>query len=76
MDCGQERSCVFGVSCCDASPLLEIKEGIFDEMTQFIEPFVVFPLVSAVAFGRNDRGHPLRLGLMKNIVGIVRAIRE
>src|SRR6188768_3299221 len=45
---GEERCGVFGVSCGDTTPSLEMEESIFDKMPQFIEFFVVKPLCCAV----------------------------
>ena len=41
MDGGEEGFAVFGVSCGDAAPALEMQEGIFDPMAEFVEILIV-----------------------------------
>jgi hypothetical protein len=71
---GEERGRVFGVSCGDATPSLEVQESIFDKMPQFIEFFVVKPLCCA-AFLWGDYGlHTLFPCLFNNCVAVITAI--
>jgi len=76
LDGGQEGSGVFGVAGGNAPPTLEVEEGIFDQMTQFVEIPVVFPLDFAVLPGRDHRRHALFSGLLKDRVGVVPAIGQ
>ena len=41
LDGGEEGGGVFGVSCCDAAPSFEMEEGIFDQMAQLVQVFVI-----------------------------------
>ena len=64
MDSSHEGGGVFGVSCCDAPPSFEVEEGVFDQMPDFVEVFVILALMLAVLFRRNDGGHALVFSLI------------
>ena len=64
MDCGHERCCVFSIARCDAPPPLEMEEGIFNQVSDFIEVFVILTLNLAVLSRRNDGCHALLLCLV------------
>lgn len=52
----QEVSGGFVIACCDGAVEFELGEEVFDEMTGFVEFFVVATLLLSIAFGWNDRG--------------------
>ena len=53
-----------------------MKEGIFDKVPNFIEPFVIFSLFFPVFLWRNDWAYPLARCLVKNFIGIVATVSE
>lgn len=53
-----------------------MEEGIFDEVAQLIDIFIIFPLFLAVSFGGNNGLHALIFCLFQDIVGIVCAIGQ
>ena len=65
--------CIAG---CDSTPALEVQEGIFYEMSQFIELFIVFTLLLSIFLWRNDGRHTLRNSLFYNGINIISAIRQ
>ena len=71
MDSGSERSGVFGVACSNTAPPFEKKESIFNEMTEFVEIFAVFPQMFSVLSWWNDRRHVLVNSLEDNRVCII-----
>ena len=76
MDGGEKRRSVFGVTGGDATSTLEVKEGVFDQMAQFVEVAVVFALEEAMSSGRDDRSHALFCGLLEDGIGVVAAISQ
>lgn len=71
MDGGEEGFAVFGVSCGDAAPSLEMQESVLDEVAQLIEIFVVRPFLFSVFLRRDDSTHALSGGLTQDCVRIV-----
>ena len=51
-----------------------MKEGIFNEVTQTVEIFVIRSLDFSVPFGRDNNLHALVLGLSHDGIGIVSLI--
>jgi hypothetical protein len=76
LDGGKEGCCVFGVTSGDAAPALEVQEGIFDQMAQLIEFFVIFALNLAIFLWRNYRLHALQDQLFKDGIGIIAFVRQ
>ena len=76
MDGGEERFAVFGVSCGDTAPSLQVQESVFDPMAELVKFRVVRPLYGAVFLRRYDGVHALRCGLLKDGVGIVAFVRD
>jgi hypothetical protein len=72
----QEGGGLFGVAGGNASPALEMKESILDQVTQLVEGFVVVALEGSVLFGRNDGGHPLLGGSFENGIGIITPVGQ
>lgn len=67
---------ILGIARCDAAPLLEVQERIFDEVTQAIQVFVEVARRLAVLAGRNLRPHSLVLCLLDNRVAVVAFIGD
>ena len=71
MDGGEEGRGVFSISGGNATPLFERQEGIFDEMAQFVEVFVINSLNGSVFLWRNHDIHILHCSLLENRVGVI-----
>lgn len=76
MNSGQERSCIFGISGCDAAPLLQVKKGVLHQMPGLIKILVVFAKHFTVFLRWNDWLHSLKFRLIDNRVGVVTTIRQ
>lgn len=76
MDGSQERRCIFRVSCSYATPLLQVQERVFHQVSGFIKLFVVIALLFTAAFRGNDRCHSLLLGLYKNRIRVVAFVSQ
>ncbi len=76
MDGGEERFAVFGVSCSNTAPALEMQEGIFDPMAEFVEILIVSSLNDTVFLRRDHGGHALGRGLGQNRVGVIPPVRQ
>ena len=63
-----EWFCIFCITCCNAPPTLEMQEGIFYQMPQFVERFIILPLIFAIFSWWNNWHHPLRFYLIDNIL--------
>ena len=74
MDGGEEGCGIFGVSCGNAAPALQVQEGIFHQMAEFIKVCVVFSLFDTVFLRRDNRIHALIFGLFKDGVCVIAAI--
>jgi hypothetical protein len=59
VDGGQERFGILGITGGDAAPQLEMKERVFNEMTQLVEFFIIVALFFSIGFGWDHRLHPL-----------------
>ena len=42
---------MLGITGCDAAPALKVQESIFNQMSHFVEIFIIFPLLFTVSFG-------------------------
>ena len=80
MDGSQERRGILRISGSDTAPPLKVKEGIFNEMSQLVEIFVVGSLgrrvvgllSSSIPFlGGDDNLHTLLLDLSHDGVSVV-----
>ena len=76
VDGGEERSGMFGVSGSNTAPTLEMQEGIFDQVAEFIQVAVVFALHLAILLGRNYDLHACCMRLTDDGIGIISTIRE
>ena len=74
MDEGEEGRGSLCVSGCNASPSLEVEEGVFHQVAEFVEVLIVRALDESVLSGRDHRTGSLCLGLRKNGVRVVAAI--
>lgn len=72
----KERSAVFGVSGCNAPPPFQHQKGVFDQMADFVESFVIWSLHGAVFLWRDHRVDALNFGLLKDCVGVIALIRN
>ena len=71
MDGNKEGCGVLCIASSNATPTFEVKEGVFNEMPQTVEIFVIRPLDLSVSFGRDNNLHALLLGLSNNDISIV-----
>lgn len=76
MDGSEERGGIFRVACGNAAPTLKMEEGIFNEVTKFIEVSVVVALDFAIFLGRDDWINALLGGLLKDRIGVVSPISK
>jgi len=76
VDSGEEGRAVFGVACRNAPPSFEHQERVFDQVTCFIEVFVVGSLDRAVFLWRDDDVHTPRLRQFKDRIGIIAFVRD
>ena len=76
MDRGEERCPVFGITGRNAAPPFEDQERMFDQVTQLVQVFVVWPLLEAVFLWRNDGVHALGSRLFKDRIGIIALVRD
>ena len=76
LDCGEEGLAVFGVSCGDAAPPFYHQEGVFHQMAELVEFFVIWPLDGTVFLRRDNDIHALGCGLLKNSISIVAFVRN
>ena len=53
-----------------------MEEGVFDQVPDFVEVFVILTLILAVLSRWNDSGHALLFCLVKNVLAIVTPICE
>jgi hypothetical protein len=73
---GKEGRSFLCVSGCNAPPSLEVEEGVFHQVAEFIDVPIVRALDEPVLPGRDHRFGSLRLSLRKDGVRIVAAIRH
>ena len=71
MQGGEEGSGALGIAGGDTAPSLEVKDGIFHQMAQFVEMLVIDAWRFAVAARRNLRLHLLSGGLFHDSVAVV-----
>ena len=68
---GEEGRRVFGISSGNAAPPLEMQEGVFDQVAQLVEVFIVWPLCDPVFPRRDHRVHALGCGLLDNRIAVI-----
>jgi len=73
---GQIGGGSLGIPGGDASPAFEMEHGIFNQMTQFVEVFVIIALHQSMLSGRDHRTHPLSRGLFQDGVGVVASVGQ
>jgi len=76
LDDGQIGGGSLGVARGDASPAFEMEHGVLDQMTQFVEVFIVFALHESMLSGRDHRTHALPRGLFQDGVGVVASVGQ
>ena len=52
--CGKEGEASFCITCGDATPSLEVKKGVLDQVAYTVQSFVIIALLPAILFGRDD----------------------
>lgn len=62
---------MFGVSGGDTAPAFEMQECVLDQMSQFVQFFVVRSLRGSVFSGRNHRVHAPACGLLNERIAVV-----
>lgn len=72
----EERGGVFGITCSDSAPLLKVQEGIFNEMAEPVDFFVIVALFFAISLWRDNRLHALRLSLFHNRICIIAPVGQ
>ena len=73
---GQVGRGPFGVAGGEAAPAFEPQHGVFHQMTQLVEVFVVVALEESMFSGRDHRSHPLSRRLFQDGVGIVAPVGQ
>lgn len=53
-----------------------MEEGVFNQVTEFVQIFVIGPLHRAIVSGRNNRDHALRFGLFDHGIAVVAFIGD
>ena len=76
MDGGEERSGIFGVSRCDTAPSFEMQKGVFDQVAQCVEVFIIGSLQGSVFTRRNHGRHALFPRLLDNRIAVVAFIGQ
>lgn len=76
LDSCKKGSCVFGVTCSNATPTFKHKESILNQMTQFVKVLIVLALLFAVSFRRDDHLHASFLRRADNYIRVVTSISE
>ncbi len=71
MNGGQERGSPFCIASGNAAPAFEVEEGIFNEMTQFIEIGIVGTQFFAMFSRGNDHFHALLLRLLDDGIAVI-----
>ena len=66
----------FFISCCESAEALEFAEAAFDAIALFVEVFVVFALLLAVAFGWDHGFGSHRFDVLYDGVGIVALVGQ
>ena len=51
---GKEGEASFCITCGDATPSLEVKKGVLDQVAYTVQSFVIIALLPAILFGRDD----------------------
>ena len=64
------------ILCCDAAPVFEFTEHVFDLVALFVESLVVFDLYLSVLLGRNTGLDAFVFQSFPEPIGIVAAIRQ
>lgn len=72
----EECFCCFGVSCCDASVLFEFEEGVFDEVSEFVEVLVVWGWVFTVLAGWDAGFYTFALAGFAQVVTVIGPISQ
>ena len=73
---GQIGGGALGVPSGDASPAFEMEHGVFNQMTQFVEVFVIIALHQSMLSGRDHWTHPLLRRLLQDGVGVVASVGQ
>ena len=76
MSGGEKRGDIFSIAGGNTSPALEVEHGVFNQVAQFVEVFVIVALMGAIPFGRDHGDHSLALGLLEDGVGVVAAVSQ
>jgi len=76
VQCSEEGCGALGVASRDTAPSLEMKDGIFHQMAQFVEMLVIGAWRFAVAAGRNLRLHALHGGLFHDSVAVIALVGD
>ena len=71
MHCSQKGRRILGVSRSNAAPLLQLKNGVLDQMPKPVEVFVILSLYFPILFGRN---HDLHIQVQRQINNFVSVI--
>ena len=66
LDGSKEGGRVFGVTCSNAAPSLEVKKRIFDQVSQLVECSIILALHLTVLCGRDNHFHVLLNRLFKD----------
>jgi hypothetical protein len=73
---GQIRGGSLGVPGGDASPAFEVENGVFNQMTQFVEVSVIVALDESVLSGWDYGVHVLSCRLFEDGIGVVTSVGQ
>ena len=65
-----------GVPRSDTPPAFEMEHGVLDQVTQFVEVFIVIALHESMLSGRDHWTHPLSRGLLEDGVRVVASVGQ
>ena len=71
MDSGEEGSRIFSIASGDASPLFEMEDSVFHQMSKFVQVFVTETRILSVFPWRDDGIHPLTLSQSYNGIAVI-----
>ena len=60
-----------GIASGNTSPAFQGQEAVFDQMTQFIEIFIIVTLFFTILLRRNHRLHPCRNRIGQDIICVI-----
>lgn len=73
---GEERRGVFGIAGSNAAPPLKLQEGIFNEVVELVERFIISSGFFAIFAWRNHNLCALRFGFFDDGIAVIAFVRQ